>query len=334
MLVPGTLVLGLLLFGFWPWLPFSSATAPRRTVVFYGFSILAEPIERSVFPEFRRLWHDKTGEQIELISSFGGSGTVTNQVIMGVPAELVMVAHEPDADRLARAGLVEHASWRSLPHHGIVNRTPIVILVRPGNPKQVRGFDDLARPGIGVVHPDPQTSGGASWAILAEYGAGLRSGGPAEGTRLLRGIWKNVVAQASSARSARTQFENGFGDALVTYEQDVLTVVAAGKAVPAIVYPRSTIMCEHLLLIVRRNVPRRDEPAVSALADFLWSETGQAMFVAGGFRSVEDALNARRADFGAITDPFFVDDLGGWPKARAEIIEGVWKKLVLPEIGR
>jgi sulfate transport system substrate-binding protein len=326
--------LGLLVgWGFWPWLFPGSHEAPK-TIVFYGFSILAETFEDGVFPAFSRAWRDETGERVEFISSFAGSGTVTNQIIMGVPAELALLSLEPDAERLAAAGAVVRGSWSSLPHGGVVNRTPFVILVRPGNPKGIRDFEDLARPGVGVVHPDPLTSGGANWAILAEYGAGFREGGHEAGVRLLRGIWKNVTAQASSARGARTQFENGFGDALITYEQEALADRARGRLKADVVYPRRTILSEHTLVIVDKNVRPEARAAVDAFVAFLWSDAAQAIFVAKGFRSVEPRLNAARRDFASIEDAFLVEDLGGWEKARRNIIEDVWKKQVLPEVGR
>jgi sulfate transport system substrate-binding protein len=325
---------GTVLFGFWPYLPFAGKTKATRTIVFYGFSILAEPLQQSILPGFGKRWRAQTGEGLDFISSFAGSGTITNQIVMGVPAELALLSLEPDADRLAAAGVIPPKSWHALPHKGVVNRTPFVILVRRGNPKGIRDFEDLTRPGVGVVHPDPLTSGGANWAILAEYGAGLRKGGAGEGRRILMGIWKNVVAQASSARGARTQFENGFGDALITYEQEALADKQRGRLKADIVYPRSTILSEHTLVVVERNVRRGNEAAVAALVDYLWSPEGQKQFVEGGFRSVDPAVDAGRDDFGRIEDAFLVDDLGGWTAARRDIIEAVWKEQVLPELGR
>src|SRR5580765_1660460 len=219
-------------------------SAPRtRNVVFYGFSILGEPMEKGIFPEFQRYWQKRTGERVEFTGSYSGSGTVTNQIAMGAPAQIAILSLELDAQRLADSGATAAGSWRKLPHEGIVNRTPFVILVRPGNPKKIHDFEDLARPGIKVVHPDPQTSGGANCAILAEFGAGQRAhpGDPQAGFRVLQGLWGNVVAQANSARAARTQFENGYGDALVTYEQEALFDKSRGKLTSDIVYPRSTV---------------------------------------------------------------------------------------------
>jgi len=311
----------------WPWL----AKGPHtRTIVFYGFSILGEAMNEAVFPAFRDEWRARTGEEVEFISSFGGSGTVTNQILMGVPAEVALLSLELDAHRIAGARIVPAEDWRRLPQRGVLNRTPFIILVRPGNPKNIRDFADLARPGIAVVHPDPFTSGGANWAILAEYGAAARGpGGKASGEQMLLGIWQNVVAQAASARAARTQFENGFGDALITYEQEAIWDRLHGKLHAEIVYPRSTILSEHTLVVIDRNIKPKDREMVAAFVEFLWSEKAQRLFAQSGFRSVDEHLNA---DFRKIDDAFRVDDFGGWKEAKREIIETIWKGRVLKQL--
>jgi sulfate/thiosulfate transport system substrate-binding protein len=327
---------GLLLFGYsvWPWTPFARAARPPRTIVFYGFSILGEAIDHGVFPEFQRQWRARTGEQVEIVSSFAGSGTVTNQLILGVPAHLALLSLELDAQKLADAGVIGKDSWRKLPSGGVVNRTPFIILVRPGNPKAIHDFSDLTRSGVEIVHPDPLTSGGANWAIAAEYGAGARgSADPLRAGRdLLTGIWRNVVAQAPSARGARTQFENGFGDALITYEQEAIWDRSRGKLKAEVVYPRSTILSEHTLVRVDRNVSPKERDLVDAFERFLWSEDAQKIFVRYGFRSVEEPLNTANPAFGRIEDPFQISDLGGWTRAKKEIVDGIWKRQVLAEL--
>ena len=326
-------MLVLVAYAAWPWLPLARRSPPR-SVVFYGFSILGEVMDQEIFPDFRRLWKERSGQDVEFVSAFAGSGTVTNQLIMGVPAEMALLSLELDAMRLARAGATPPGSWNRLPHHGVVNRTPFVILVRPGNPRGIRDFEDLARPGVGVVHPDPLTSGGANWAIVAEYGAAVRRpGGTAEdGHRLLRGIWRNVVAQASSARAARTQFENGFGDALITYEQEALADRRRGRLNAEIVYPRSTISSEHTLVVLEPNVDAATRPVVEAFLEYLWTPRAQRLFVRQGFRSVLEDLNQDHPDFGPIADPFLVSDFGGWQCAKENIVDAVWKNRVLREI--
>ena len=318
----------------WPWLPGTGA-APARTVVVYGFSILGEVMNEGIFPAFQAEWEAKTGERVEFISAFAGSGTITNQIIMGVPAEIAILSLELDANRLVAEGTLPGPTWRELPYGGVVNRTPFIIQVRPSNPLSITDFADLTQPDVGIVHPDPLTSGGAQWAILAEYGAALRqSGDQTAAKNQLLGIWQNVVAQSSSARGARTQFDNGFGDALITYEQEPLRDQALGKLNADIVYPSSTILSEHIVVVLDKNVPDADQELVQAFVDFLWSEEAQNIFVNYGFRSVNDALNQNNPQFGTIADPFTVADLGGWPTAKQEIIDGVWKQQVLTELGK
>lgn len=328
----------LLLYAVWPWLPVPGRPTRPRTVVFYGFSILGEALNEDVLPEFARGWRQRTGERVEFITSFAGSGTVTNQLTLGVPAQVALLSLELDAERLAAAGVVAAGSWRRLPHAGVVNRTPFVLVVRRGNPKGIHDFSDLARPGVRVVHPDPMTSGGANWALLAEYGGAARRAAPGRegeaGFEALRGVWRHVVAQAASARAARTQFENGFGDVLVTYEQDVLRDAARGTLPGEIVYPPSTVLSEHTLVVVDRNVAPADRPLIGALVQFLWSETAQRLFVRRGFRSVDEGLNAANPAFGRIQDPFRVADFGGWDKVKKEIVDGIWKDRVMKEIGK
>ena len=218
----------------------------------------------------------------------------------------------------------------------MLNRTPFIILVRPGNPKGIHDFRDLARPGIGVVHPDPLTSGGANWAIVAEYGAASRhSPDPTRaGHQLLLGIWRNVVAQAASARAARTQFENGFGDALITYEQEAIRDLALGKLRAEIIYPRSTICSEHTVVVLDKNIAAAQRELVEAFVGFLWSDRAQSIFVKLGYRSLNEALNESNPSFGYIEDAFLIRDFGDWPQAKREIVDAIWKNRVLQEIGQ
>jgi sulfate transport system substrate-binding protein len=321
---------GLFLYAVWPWLPFVRPAA-TPAIVFYGFSILGEAMNEGVLPAFQKKWAADGHGPISFRTSFAGSGTITNQIALGAPAQLALLSLESDADRLADAKVIPADSWKKLPSGGVVNRTPFVILVRPGNPLAIRDFADLTRPGVKIVHPDPLTSGGANWAIVAEYGAGVREskGDAAAGEALLAGVWRNVAAQAASARAARTQFENGFGDALITYEQEAAFDKARGRLKADVVYPKRTILSEHTLVVVDRNVHANEREAVDALARFLWSEEAQRIFVKYGFRSVRDELNANHPEFGRVEDPFLISDFGGWKRAKKEIVDEVWKQRVM-----
>jgi sulfate/thiosulfate transport system substrate-binding protein len=322
------------LYMIWPWLV-RAQSAPPRTIVVYGFSILGEMMNEALFPAFSAEWEARTGEPVEFIAAFAGSGTITNQAILGVPAEVMILSLELDAWRLVENGVLPGPTWLDLPHGGVLNRTPFIILVRPGNPKQIAGFADLTRPGVGVVHPDPLTSGGAQWALLAEYGSVTQTGGTTqEAYDQLLGIWRNVVAQAASARAVRTQFESGFGDALITYEQEVISDLLRGRAIGEIAYPVSTILSEHTVVLLEDNIPADDLPVVRAFLDYLWSDEAQRIFVAYGFRSVDESLNSLNPYFGEIVAPFTVAEMGGWVEAKKAIVDAIWKDKVLPELGQ
>lgn len=305
-----------------------------RSITVYGFSVMKEALEKSIFPAFAAKWKQERGEDVRFTSSFAGSETVTNQILQGVGAHIAILSIERDVDRLKQGGAVT-SDWRQLPNRGIVNKTPFVILVRKGNPKGIHDFADLSKPGIRLVHPDPVSSGGAQWSVLAIYGSELIKSEKQTGTRdeahakeVLKAIWRNVISSPGSAREARTQFETSSVDALVTYELDALLMKQAGAAVE-IVVPEATIFSEHPAVIVDRNVTAELRPVVNAFIQYLWSDDAQRAFVQYYFRAAtNDALNAANKELAQIKMPFTVDDLGGWSKAYPEIIERVWRDQV------
>jgi ABC-type sulfate transport system substrate-binding protein len=338
-LLPTLILLALALFLTWPWIQEARKVQPyQRVMVIYGFSILGEAMNQGVFPAFTRLWRQETGEEVVFTSSFAGSGTITNQIVLGAPAQLAILSHEGDALRLKETGVIA-TDWHSFPAGGILNRTPFVILVRKGNPKNIRTYADLARLGIGVIHPDPLTSGGAKWSILAEFvsATGRPGSDDPEDLRLgkaqLLGIWRNVVGQSPSAAGARTQFENGLGDALITYEQQGLAPRGDAKERAEIVRPPSTILSEHPLVQLDRNIRPKDKALVRAFREFLFSDAAQAIFVRYGFRSaVNPALDSANPDLPPIPTAFTVKEMGGWEVADALVYEKIWKGEVLKEL--
>jgi len=301
-----------------------------QIITVYGFSIMKEPLEKEIFPAFAEKWKREHGQNISFITSFAGSETVTNQILQGAPADVAILSIERDVDRLVQGGAVKN-EWRSRPNKGIVNKTPFIILVRKGNPKQINDFPDLAKPGVQVIHPDPVSSGGAQWSILAIYGSELiksekQSGGQdaRKAQDLLRAIWKNVLASPGSAREARTSFETGHGDALVTYELEGLSMKQAGADVD-IVVPKATIFSEHPAVMLDRNLSNDKRPIVEAFLNYLWTDEAQKAFVKFNFRSItNDALNSGNPDFAKIEMPFGVDYFGGWDRAYPDVIEGIF----------
>lgn len=305
-------------------------------ITLYGFSIMKEPLEKAIYPAFAAKVKREHGLDVRFTSSFAGSETVTNQILQGVKAQVAILSIERDAQRLKEKGFVT-SDWHALPQKGIVNKTPFVILVRKGNPKGIHDFSDLAKPGIKLIHPDPVNSGGAQWSILAIYGSELvkseKQSGEADRARalqVLQAVWRNVISTPGSAREARTQFEGGYGDALITYELDALLMKESNpKADADIVIPEATILSEHPAVVVDRNVSAADRPVVDAFMQYLWSEDAQRAFVKFHFRSsTNDALNQENKELATIRYPFTVDYFGGWDKAYPEIIEGVFRDQV------
>src|SRR5882724_3941913 len=173
---------------------FGSSCLPKPTetaglnITLYGFSIMKESLEKAIYPGFAAKWKLEHGQDVHFTSSFAGSETVTNQILRGTPADVAILSIERDVQRLQKDGFVT-ADWHSLPARGIVNKTPFVIIVRQGNPKGIKDFPDLAKPGVRLIHPDPISSGGAQWSILAIYGSELKkseeeSGGADKGRAL------------------------------------------------------------------------------------------------------------------------------------------------------
>ncbi len=311
-----------------------SDVAKEATITVYGFSVVKEPLEDVIFPAYEKLWFEKTGQKLTFTPSYGGSELVTNQILYGVDADVAILAIERNADRLVEGNATRH-KWRELPYGGIVNKTPMVILVRQGNPKNIRDFGDLGKRGVKLIHPDPVSSGAGQWSLLAIYGSELIKSEKEKGVRdekraleLLQRVWKNVIATPSSAREARTQFERREGDALITYELEALQLLDK-KLGHEMVVPPSTVFSEHPVVIVDHHMPAAKFAIVELFVRYLWERPAQEAWVKSRFRSVTDeSLNER---FAKIQMPFYVKDLGGWSRAYPEIVEGVWKQKILAE---
>jgi sulfate transport system substrate-binding protein len=252
--------------------------------------------------------------------------------LQGAPADLAILSIERDAERLYN-GKATTTDWRTYPNRGVINKTPFVILVRKGNPLGIRDFADLAKPGLRLIHPDPVSSGGAQWSILAIYGSELKKAeaavaGPEQAVTLLRSIWKNVISTPGSAREARTQFETGYGDALVTYELEGLLMKAAGADIDMVV-PPSTIFSEHPVVVIDNKMDAAKRQVADAFIQYMWSDEAQRAFVKYHLRSAtNDVFNNENELFAVIEQPFTIEMFGGWERAYPEIIEGVFQQQV------
>ena len=317
-----------------PQSPLESGSGVNITL--YGFSVMKEPLEKAIYPAFAAKWKSEHGSDVRFTSSFAGSETITNQILQGVKAQIGIFSIDRDPQRLKEKGFVT-SDWHTLPQKGIINKTPFVILVRKGNPKGIHDFPDLGKPGVKVVHPDPISSGGAQWSLLAIYGSELFKSQKettepdrARALQTLQAIWQNVFSTPASAREARTTFELGNGDALVTYELDGLLMKQGNATIDAeIVVPDATIFSEHPVVVIDRNVSAADRPVIDAFVQFLFTEEAQRAFVKYNFRSsTNDALNQENKELATIKDPFTVEYFGGWDRAYPDIIQGVFENQV------
>lgn len=312
----------------------SSGDSDSVTITLYGFSIMKESLEKDINPAFKAKWKAEHHQNVEFVASYAGSETVTNQILQGAPADVAILSIERDAKRLMDGGATK-TDWHQWPNKGIVNKTPFVILVRKGNPKGIKDFPDLGRPGVKVIHPDPVSSGGAQWSVLSIYGSELKKSEAETGSQdknramnTLKAIWGNVISTPGSAREARTQFETGYGDALITYELEGLMMKQAGAEIDMIV-PKSTIFSEHPVAIIDQNVSDAKRAVVEAYIQYLWSDDAQKAFVKNHFRSVtNESFNAANSEFATIEQPFTVDLFGGWDRAYPEVIEKIFRDQV------
>ncbi len=305
------------------------STRTRQVIILYGFSTVEEVFSDKIFPLFRSSWLSRSGQEVTFQGVFTSSEQLSEAITGGAPADVVILPNAWYAVWLSVNGVIDE-NWRALPHEGVVTCSPVVIAVRPGNPLGIKEWDDLARPGVKLIHPDPRTSGGAQWALLAEYGAALlaEDGTPQKAQEQLRSIWANVIATPPSSRDGMRAFLFGTGNALVTYEQDALLAKARGAELE-IVVPSRTVISQHLAVAVNRNVKPWEQEAVSAFMEFLWSAQAQRAFTEYYFRSVTDeTLNDPTAGFAIVKQPFTVDELGGWGRAYPEIIQWAAEELL------
>ncbi|WP_433225928.1 sulfate ABC transporter substrate-binding protein [Actinomadura formosensis] len=256
------------------------------------------------------------GEKVTFTRSFGASGEQSRAVASGLKADIVGFSLEPDMTRLVDAGLVD-AAWNSGPQRGMITNSVVVLVTRKGNPKNIKTWDDLLKPGVQVITPNPFTSGGAQWNILAGYGAKASKGaGKAAGTAYLHALFKNVPVQDSSARKSLQTFAGGKGDVLLSYENEA---IFAGQNDQPIDYtvPDSTILIENPVAVTRRS----EHPAEArAFLKFLRGRKAQEIFVKNGYRPVVDGVPGAAA-FPKPAGLFTIADLGGWPKVKKELFD-------------
>ena len=266
----------------------------------------------------------RTGQKLVVKQSHGGSGKQARAVIDGLEADVVTLALAYDVDAVAKAGLIAPGWQKRLPQNASPYTSTIVFLVRKGNPKGLRDWDDLVKPGVAVITPNPKTSGGARWNYLAAWAHALKKSGgdEAKAKELVRALFKNVPVLDSGARGSTTTFvERGIGDVLLAWENEAfLAVEQLGKGKLEIVVPRSSILAEPPVAVVDRNVDRHGtRAAAQAYLEFLYSSEGQEIAARNFYRPRDPEVAARHAARFPKIELFTVDAVfGGWNEAQAK----------------
>jgi sulfate transport system substrate-binding protein len=290
----------------------------QPTISFAAYSTPREAYGK-IISAFKSTWKDEhDGQEVIFQESYDGSTLQASRVVSGYEADVVALSLGPDVDQIADAGLITH-DWTTEADGGMVTTSVVVFDVRPGNPLGIADWNDLAKPGVEVLTPDPASSGGARWNLVSAWGSALRGyGGVTKGdeagaTTLMQGVLGNVLAYDSSARKSIQNFEDGNGDVAITYENEVLTAQAAGKDDEA-VYSPSSVLIENPVTVVDKNVDKHCVREVAeAFVEYLHSDEAKEIFADAGYRSTDLATAQKGGgDFPAIEDLWDVEEFGGW----------------------
>ncbi|CAG4882606.1 sulfate transporter subunit; periplasmic-binding component of ABC superfamily [Georgfuchsia toluolica] len=271
---------------------------------------------------FARHWKGETGADVTFKQSHGGSGKQARAVIDGLDADVVTLALAYDIDAIAAKGLIAPNWQMKLPHNAAPYTSTIVFLVRKGNPKAIRDWSDLVKPGVEVITPNPKTSGGARWNYLAAWGYAkqLKGGSDASAQEFVRKLYANVKVLDSGARGATTTFvERGIGDVLIAWENEAyLSVKELGPDKFEIVTPSISILAEPPVAMVDKVVDRKGTRKVAtAYLEYLYSPEGQDIAGKNFYRPTDKAVAAKYAKQFAAVKLFTIDEaFGGWQKAQ------------------
>jgi len=289
----------------------SGESGNRLTLVAY--STPQEAYKQNLIPAFQKT---AQGRGLTFDQSYGASGEQERAVEGGLPADVIALSLEPDMTKLVEAGLVDQG-WNRDRFKGFVTKSVVVFAVRPGNPKRIRTWDDLTKPGVEVITPNPFTSGGARWNVMAAYGAQLEHGkSEQEAIDYLKRLFGNVPVQDKSARESLQTFTGGKGDVLLAYENEAIAAKKKGEGLDYVI-PDETIQIENPIGVAKESSnPRR----AGAFVDWLRSEAGQRIFARDGYRPVlESADDPKR--FPQPSRLFTIGELGGWSKVTARFFD-------------
>jgi sulfate transport system substrate-binding protein len=288
---------------------------------------------------FAKQWKAKTGADVQVSQSHGGSGKQARAVIDGLQADIVTLALSYDIDSIAERSRALPANWQSrLPNNSTPYTSTIVFLVRKGNPKHIKGWEDLVKPGVSVITPNPKSSGGARWSYLAAWGYALQKNNNDEtkAQDFVTRLYKNVPVLDSGARGSTTTFaQRGIGDVLLSWENEAyLALNELGKDKVEVVIPSISILAEPPVAVVDKYANKHGNAEVAkAYLEFLYTEEGQEIGAKNYYRPRLAKVAAKYADRFPKLQLFTIDELfGGWQKAQKKHFDdgGVFDKIYAP----
>ena len=276
--------------------------------------LVAYSTPREAYAKLIDLYASGQGQGVSFDQSYGSSGEQSRAVEAGLRADVVAFSLEPDMTHLVEPGIVA-ADWNAGEHKGMVTDSVVVFVVREGNPKGIETWDDLTDEGVEVVTPNPFTSGGARWNVMAAYGAQLEQGKtPEQAREYLRSLFKNVVVQDKSARESLTTFAAGKGDVLLAYENEAIFAERQGQPLEYVV-PDQTILIENPVAATKDA-----SEAGKGFVEFLLTDKAQKIFGEEGYRPVSKAA-LDTFDFPTPAGLFTIADVGGWDSVQAEFFD-------------
>ena len=266
------------------------------------------------------------GKDVSFTQSYGASGEQSRAVASGLPADIVAFSLAPDITSLVQKKLVA-PTWNKDKYKGMVTRSVVVFVVRDGNPKQLKTWTDLLKPGVQIVTPNPFTSGGARWNVMAAYGGALRAGKtPKEAQTYLAQMWKHVVAQPASAREALQTFLAGRGDVFLAYENEALFAQQHGQSVQFVI-PKATILIENPIAVTTTS---KNKAKARAFINFLRTKPAQRLFAQNGYRPVIKGVT-QGLNFPNRPQLFTIKYVGGWPSVEKKFFDprtGIMAKII------
>ena len=305
--------------------PAGGQSLPAAELALVSYSTPQAAFEK-IIPAFQKT---KAGKNITFTQSYGASGEQSRAVQAGQKADVVELSLEPDMTRLVDAGIVD-PSWNQNKYKGFVTDSVVVIGTRQGNPKKIRDWKDLTKSGVEVITPNPFTSGGARWNVMAGYGAQSdKNQNEQAGVDYLTKLFDNVPVQDDSARASLQTFSGGKGDAILAYENEAIFAKQQGQGFPYTL-PSKTILIQNPVAITKNS--EHPEQA-KAFVDFLYSKKAQKIFADNGYRPVVDGVSSKNK-FKTPSGLFTIDDLGGWTAVNKKFFDPTNGVLVEVERGK